>query len=65
ESKSKKKGNLNSQPSSSQIDNRELRCGEDDMTVSRSKLRCGDDAETNRSCLYCGKEEDKLSWCEG
>ncbi|CAN7056715.1 unnamed protein product, partial [Brassica oleracea var. botrytis] len=78
-SKSKKKGNLNSQPSSPQIDNRELqcgegnvmasmsklRCGEDDRTASRSELRCGDDAATNRSCLYCGKEDDKLSWCEG
>ncbi|KAH0853830.1 hypothetical protein HID58_092843 [Brassica napus] len=73
-SKSKKKGNLNSQPSSSQIDNREgnvtasmskLRCGEDDMTASRSELQCGDDAATNWSCLYCGKEDDKLSWCEG
>ncbi|CAN7123682.1 unnamed protein product, partial [Brassica rapa subsp. narinosa] len=78
-SKSKKKENLNSQPSSSQIDNRKLQCGEgnvtasmsklccgeDDMTASRSELRCGDDAATNRSCLYCGKEDDKLSWCEG
>ncbi|CAF2008832.1 unnamed protein product, partial [Brassica napus] len=78
-SKSKKKGNLNSQPSSPQIDNIELqcgegnvtasmsklRCGEDDRTASRSELRCGDDAATNRSCLYCGKEDDKLSWCEG
>ncbi|CAN6894591.1 unnamed protein product, partial [Brassica oleracea] len=78
-SKSKKKGNLNSQPSSPQIDNRELqcgegnvtasmsklRCGEDDRTASRSELRCGDDAATNRSCLYYGKEDDKLSWCEG
>ncbi|CAF1698326.1 unnamed protein product, partial [Brassica oleracea] len=90
-SKSKKKGNLNSQPSSPQIDNRDfvdgrdneqirelqcgegnvtasmskLRCGEDDRTASRSELRCGYDAATNRSFLYCGKENDKLLWCEG
>ncbi|KAL0650795.1 hypothetical protein Bca4012_093486 [Brassica carinata] len=90
-SMSKKKGNLHSQPSSLQIDiedfvdgrddeqirelrcgeddatasKSELRCGEDDRTASRSKLRCGDDAETSRSDLRCGKKDDKLSWCEG
>ncbi|XP_048621773.1 uncharacterized protein LOC106417641 isoform X2 [Brassica napus] len=83
-SMSKKKESLHSQPSSPQIDieddeqirelrcgeddatasKSELRCGEDDRMASRSKLRCGDDAETSRSDLRCGKEDDKLSWCE-
>ncbi|CAN6987788.1 unnamed protein product, partial [Brassica rapa subsp. trilocularis] len=55
-SKSKKKGNLNSQPSSSQIDNRELQCGEGNVTASMSKLRCGeDDMTASRSELRCGE----------
>ncbi|KAH0942030.1 hypothetical protein HID58_001667, partial [Brassica napus] len=55
-SKSKKKGNLNSQPSSPQIDNRELQCGEGNVTASMSKLRCGeDDMTASRSELRCGE----------
>ncbi|CAN7033215.1 unnamed protein product, partial [Brassica rapa subsp. trilocularis] len=107
-SKSKKKGNLNSQPSSLQITSKiyilnsltlfdfqdfskslsfyrddeqireiwcgedyatasksELRSGDDDRTAGRSELRCGDDAVTSRSDFRCGKEDNKLSWCEG
>ncbi|CDY48828.1 hypothetical protein HID58_043205 [Brassica napus] len=62
-SKSKKKGNLNSQPSSPQIDRRddeqirELRCEEDDATTSRSELRCGEDDRTaSRFELWCGDD---------
>ncbi|KAL0834430.1 hypothetical protein Bca101_086319 [Brassica carinata] len=63
-SKSKKKGKLNSQPSSPHIDiggemtNRsELRCGEDDATASRSELRCGeDDGTASRSEIRCGED---------
>ncbi|KAF3589998.1 hypothetical protein F2Q69_00030543 [Brassica cretica] len=62
-SKSKKKGKLNSQPSSPHIDigemtNRsELRCGEDDAMASRSELRCEeDDVTASRSELQCGED---------
>ncbi|KAF2577830.1 hypothetical protein F2Q68_00002490 [Brassica cretica] len=69
ESKSKKKGKLNSQPSSPHIDigemtNRyELRCGEDDVTASMSELRCGeDDGTASRSELRCGEDADELNF---
>ncbi|KAL0712527.1 hypothetical protein Bca4012_019505 [Brassica carinata] len=68
-SKSKKKGKLNSQPFSPQIDiisfismgemtsRSKLMCGEEDTTVSRSKLRCGEDDDTaSRSELLCGED---------
>ncbi|CAF2162435.1 hypothetical protein HID58_025890 [Brassica napus] len=29
-----------------------------------SELWCGEDVTTSRSDLHCGKDDDKLSWCE-
>ncbi|KAG5390054.1 hypothetical protein IGI04_031595 [Brassica rapa subsp. trilocularis] len=78
-SKSKKKGNLNNfvhERDDEQIreiwcgedyataSKSELRSGDDDRTAGRSELRCGDDAVTSRSDFRCGKEDNKLSWCE-